>query len=59
MRIEFVRDYPPYVPGQTVDYPHDGAADALVRRGIARLPVLAGAVKPIVPKPAKPTRVRK
>lgn len=46
MRIEFVRQYGVHLPGQVVDHPHDGVADVLVRRGIARsLPVPA--VEPV------------
>jgi hypothetical protein len=56
VRIEFVRDYPPFRPGQVVDYQHPGAADVLVRRGIARPAVQstpAPAAPPVPPKPAK------
>lgn len=34
MRIEFVKDYRGFAPGRVVEY-HPGAAEELVRRGIA------------------------
>lgn len=59
MRIEFVRDYPPYRPGQVTDYPHGGAADVLIRRGIARLPVVAGVPAAVAPSgPPKPAAAK-
>lgn len=48
-RIEFVRDRLPHRKGDVVDYAHPGAADLLVRRGIARRVAPAAAVPPVIP----------
>jgi hypothetical protein len=55
VRIEFVRDYPPFRPGQVVDYQHPGVADVLIQMGIARLvqATPASAAPPVPPTPAK------
>ncbi len=37
MQIEFLRTHGGYQQGQVVDHPHEGVADTLIRRGIARL----------------------
>lgn len=42
-RIEFVRPWGIYQPGQVVEYEHEGAADVLINSGTARP---AGGVKP-------------
>jgi hypothetical protein len=51
MKVEFVKEHGVYRPGQVVDHPHDGVADTLVRRGIARLPriVVPSSMPEIVP----------
>lgn len=60
MRLEFLRDWPPYRPGQVADYPHDGAADVLIRRGLARpAPVAEAAAETPPEAPAPPPKSKK
>jgi hypothetical protein len=49
MRIQFIKDHGIYRAGAVVDYPHDGAADVLVRRGLA---ATVSEPRSVAPKPS-------